>query len=186
MKILPFLPRKNPSQKQAVYSALISNLDALYSAACHITGRADLAEDLVQETARKALEASPDLRDERRVRGWLMKILVNHARDLFRRSRKWEGLETAEEEEGPEPELQAPSLSQATVQDVRAAVERLSPERRALVILVDVEEFTILEAADALKIPPGTAASRLARAHRQLREFLADYRRRSLEQEKRP
>jgi len=157
--------------------ALLSNLDALYSAAYRITGRADLAEDLVQETVRKALEASPDLRDERKVRAWLMKILVNLTRDLFRERQKWEGLDAAEEEEQLQFHVESGSLVRAAVQDVRAAVGRLSPERRALVILVDVEEFTILDAADALKIPPGTAASRLARAHRQLREFLADYRR---------
>jgi RNA polymerase sigma factor (sigma-70 family) len=173
LKILPVSPQRNQSQRQVVDNALISNLDALYSAACRVTGRTDLAEDLVQDTARKALEASPDLRDEQKVRGWLMKILLNHARDLFRQTAKWEGLDAAEEEEELALGIEGDSLSQATVHDVRTAVERLSPERRALVILVDVEEFTILDAADALKIPPGTAASRLARAHRQLREFLA-------------
>jgi RNA polymerase sigma-70 factor (ECF subfamily) len=182
VKILPFRPGGNPNQKQVVYCALLSNLDALYSAACRITGRADVAEDLVQETARKALEASPELRDERKVRGWLMKILVNLTRDSFRERQKWEGLEATEEEPfefGVEPG----NLQLSAVHDVRTAIERLAPERRALVILVDLEEFTILEAADALKIPPGTAASRLARAHAQLRDALADYRRRSFEPE---
>ena len=182
LKILPFRPRGTPNQEHVVYCALLSNLDALYSAACRITGRAEVAEDLVQETARKALEASPELRDERKVRGWLMKILVNLTRDYFREHQKWEGLDVTEEEPvefGVEPG----NLLLAAVHDVRTAIERLSPERRALVILVDLEDFTILEAADALKIPPGTAASRLARAHAQLREALADYRRRSFEQE---
>ena len=169
-----------------MYRALISNLDALYSTACRLMGRADRAEDLVQDTARKALEAFAQLRDERKVTGWLMKILLNRARDHFRENPAWEGLDA--DEEGVELELrvEAESLSQATVHDVCSAVARLSPERRALVILVDIEEFTILEAAGALGIPPGTAASRLARAHRQLREFLADYRRQSLEKGENP
>jgi RNA polymerase sigma-70 factor (ECF subfamily) len=153
---------------------LLANLDALYSAAHRLSGRAGLAEDLVQETARKALEAVPTLRDERNVRGWLFKILINALRDHLRRRQLWAELdpEGGEPETSPDPA----SFAQATVEDVRAALSRLTPQRRALVMLVDIEEFTIAEAAGMLNIPLGTAASRLARAHRELRDLLAAYR----------
>ena len=59
MKILGLRPSSAVElQNEAVHRVLLANLDALYRTARHLTGRADAAEDLVQETARKALEAT--------------------------------------------------------------------------------------------------------------------------------
>ena len=152
-----------------VRRVLLENLDSLYSTACRLTGRADLAEDLVQDTARKALKASPALKGERNVRGWLFTILVNTARDHLRRG---------SHPEGPEPDrrVDPQGLSLAAVQDVRRALAELSTEQRAVVVLVDIEEFTIAEAARMLNLPPGTVASRLARGREYLRGLLQAYR----------
>jgi RNA polymerase sigma-70 factor, ECF subfamily len=175
LKVLPFQsPPGGGSREQALCGVLLDSLDALYSTAHRLTGKADLAEDLVQETARKALEGSSALRDERNLRGWLFKILINSSQDRLRRNQLWEELNTESEEVEPDAGLE--SLAQATVQDVRSALSHLTPARRALVILVDLEEFTMVEAADMLKIPAGTAASRLARAHQELRDLLNAYR----------
>lgn len=90
MKIVRLQPRL-PDQHHAevFYRVLLENLDALYSTAKRLTGRADLAEDLVQETARKALEAMPALKDERNIRAWLFRILLNGIRDQVRRKKLW-------------------------------------------------------------------------------------------------
>ena len=66
-----------------------------------------------------------------------------------------------------------------TAEDVRRALSNLAPEIRTLAILIDIEEFTIAEAAAILQIPPGTAASRLLRSRRELRALLKSYRSRS-------
>ena len=185
MKVLPFQPPPGGgTREQAVCAVFLDNLDALYSTAHRLTGRADLADDLVQETARKALEGSSALRDERNLRGWLFKILINISQDRLRRNQLWKELDTESEEVETDTGLE--SLSQATVQDVRSALSRLTPARRALVILVDLEEFTMVEAADMLKIPPGTAASRLARAHQELRCLLDAYRTKSSQTREKP
>ncbi len=185
LKVLPFQspPGAGP-REQALCGVLLDSLDALYSTAHRLTGKADLAEDLVQETARKALEGSSTLRDERNLRGWLFKILINASQDRLRRNQLWEELGNESEEVETDTDLE--SLSQATVQDVRSALSRLAPARRALVILVDLEEFTMVEAADMLKIPPGTAASRLARAHQELRNLLDAYRTKSAQTREKP
>src|SRR5260370_42361856 len=77
LKILPFQPAADQHRTEVVYRVLLENLDALYSTAKRLTGRADLAEDLVQETARKALQAIPALTDERDTTAWLFRILMN-------------------------------------------------------------------------------------------------------------
>ena len=53
MKILRFQPPADQHHPEGVYRVLLENLDTLYSTAKRLTGRADLAEDLVQETARE-------------------------------------------------------------------------------------------------------------------------------------
>ncbi len=162
---------------EAVYRVLLANLDALYSTARHLTGRADLAEDLVQETARKAIEAIPALKDERNTRAWLFRILLNGIRDQARKKKLWVVVEA--DEETLDLNVISDSVEDATGEDVRRALSSLTPETRSVTILIDIEEFTIAEAATMLQIPPGTAASRLSRARRELRELLQAYRSRS-------
>lgn len=174
MKLLPFQPRgSGESLEHAVGRLLLENLDRLYSTAHRLTGREDVAEDLVQETARKASRAMPSLKSERNLRAWLCTILVNAARDYFRRGEPEEEYDPESEDLSSNLDLEGVSL--AAVQDVRSVLGRLTPPHRAVVILVDLEEFTISEAAQMLKLPPGTVASRLARAHRALRDLLRAY-----------
>jgi RNA polymerase sigma-70 factor, ECF subfamily len=177
LKILRFEPPGEQHRAEGVYRVLLENLDTLYSTAKRLTGRADLAEDLVQETARRALEAIPALKDERNTRAWLFRILLNAIRDQARRKKLWAEVET--DEETPDLKVISESVAGATVEDVRRALSSLPPETRSLAILIDVEEFTIAEAAAMLQIPPGTAASRLSRARRELRELLQAYRSKS-------
>jgi len=177
LKILPFQPPGDQHRAEVVYRVLLENLDALYSTAKRLTGRADLAEDLVQETARKALEAIPALTDARNTRAWLFRILLNGIRDHARRKKLW--IEVEADEETLELSAISENVAGATAEDVRRALSSLQPETRSLAILIDIEEFTIAEAAAMLQIPPGTAASRLSRARRELRELLQAYRSRS-------
>src|SRR2546425_3542871 len=97
LKILPFQPSADQRRGELVYRVLLENLDALYSTAKRLTGRADLAEDLVHDTARKALEAIPALKDERNTRAWLFRILLNGIRDQARRKKLWVEVETDKE-----------------------------------------------------------------------------------------
>ena len=91
-----------------------------------------------------------------------------------RRKKLWAEVEA----DDATPDLTAISdnVEAATAEDVRQALSSLTPETRSVAILIDIEEFTIAEAAAMLRIPPGTAASRLSRARRELRELLQAYR----------
>jgi RNA polymerase sigma-70 factor (ECF subfamily) len=54
-----------------------------------------------------------------------------------------------------------------------AALAEIPQDFRAVVLLVDVEEFSYKEAAGILNAPAGTVMSRLSRGRRLLRERLA-------------
>jgi RNA polymerase sigma-70 factor (ECF subfamily) len=56
---------------------------------------------------------------------------------------------------------------------VRAALERLPDDQRAVLMLVTVDGLSYQEAAHALEIPMGTVMSRLARARIRLADALA-------------
>jgi RNA polymerase sigma-70 factor (ECF subfamily) len=173
LKVVPIQLEPPASREELVYRVLLANLDALYTTAHRIGGAADVAEDAVQETARKALKAAPFLKDDRSVRAWLFRILINALRDHFRLRRLWEDLDPDAKEFEARVDLE--SVTRATVHDVRAALKMLKPASKAMVVLIDIEGFTLAEAADMLAIPIGTAASRLARARAELRKLLSAY-----------
>src|SRR5574341_624400 len=62
----------------------LPHLKSLYGLAVRLTGNATAAEDLVQETYLKALEAFPTLRSPERVRSWLFQILSRLVTDQQR------------------------------------------------------------------------------------------------------
>jgi RNA polymerase sigma-70 factor (ECF subfamily) len=59
--------------------------------------------------------------------------------------------------------------------DLRAALQQLPEDYRAVVLLADVEDFTMAEVADIMGCPVGTVKSRLFRARAILQELLRDY-----------
>lgn len=137
---------------------------------CH---DAALAEDLVQLTIEKALRSSSQLREEGKLRAWLLAILANSLRDHLRESREHLDLDAVADLvvcDGPTPEESR--VSAELVGRVRAAVAALPLGQRQVVTLVDLEECSYAEAGEILQVPIGTVMSRLCRARRALRESL--------------
>ncbi len=59
-----------------------------------------------------------------------------------------------------------------TVLDLQSAIDKLDNEQRAANMLIGVEGYSYAEAAAVLEVPPGTVASRVARARTKLGELL--------------
>ncbi len=66
------------------------------------------------------------------------------------------------------------ALSRLKLEETRAAMERLSDDQRATLLLVAVEGLSYREAADTLGVPIGTIMSRLGRARRALADAFAE------------
>ena len=73
------------------------------------------------------------------------------------------------------PELAQPVRETDTLvlRDLDAAIRRLPPDQREVLLLVALEEMSYDEAAGALGVPIGTVMSRLARAREKLRAMLS-------------
>ena len=134
------------------------------------------ADDLAQETLVKAFRAM-DSFDGSYPRAWLARIARNTAINRDQRNREFLLADDGTVEPDPTPEvIDDPEdivLSAEIDEDLRRALEELPPAFRVLVQMVDVEEMTYQEAADALEIPIGTVMSRLHRARNRLRKSLA-------------
>lgn len=121
----------------------------------------DLARDLWQEAAARALAARHVPAEPRAARVWLFRILRNAFIDDRRRRRPEAALEKAEASAAQAFGHDAALIAELTV---RQALARLPVAQRELVGLVDIVGFSYAEAAESLGLPIGTVMSRLARA----------------------
>ena len=127
-----------------------------YRAAYLVIHDAQAAEDIAQESFLAAIRAL-DTFDRRRPFGpWLHRIVVNRSIDWARTRRLRAEVELGEEVPSADPKA---DLGGETV----AALGRLAPEHRAVIVMRYLLEFTPGEIAEALDLPRGTVNSRLRR-----------------------
>lgn len=156
---------------------VIPELDVLYRVALSITRKPADAEDLVQDTLLRAYRAI-DRFDGRYPRAWLLTILRNAQINRVRRKRP-ELLHDPDEtmarlaDEGSEGGSAEDHVIDAEFSaPIESAMARLPDRFRMVVELVDLNQLSYQEAADALGIPVGTVMSRLHRARRNIRAYL--------------
>jgi RNA polymerase sigma-70 factor (ECF subfamily) len=153
----------------------------LYATALRLTGRAEDALDVVQETFLRAYRTFASFRPGTNPKAWLFTILRSVSANRWRQRQRQPTLvplQDWEERFGPIAAKGAPT-EEARIEEVWRAIGALPEEFRHAVLLVDVEGLTYEEAATALGCPVGTIRSRLARGRRALFVELHDYARRA-------
>ena len=157
----------------------IEYIDGLYGYAMALTRNHAQAEDLVQETYVRALRAMGRAQTHSNMKGWLFTILRNI---WLNELRKWRngpqmvGIDLAcVADSVVEPSRNSHDLyvSKIAMEQVRAAIQKLSVEFREIIFLREYEELTYQEIASILKCPVGTVMSRLGRARAKLRILLS-------------
>lgn len=151
----------------------------LYRLAYHFCGDQDDAEDLVQDLLTKLFARATDLERLDQLRPWLARVLYRMYVDRYRSVARSPVLRagataTGDADQcfhpGPGPEHQAES--EDVQQRLSRALQYLNADQRAVVILHDIEGYTLNELQYVLEVPVGTLKSRLNRAHAQLRQRL--------------
>ncbi len=162
------------SAEQRFDAEAMPHINDIFRMATRVLGDRARAEDVAQEVFLQAWKSFHRFESGTNCRAWLFKILfhcVNHHR------RKWFRFPALKEaQEFMEANLTAPvEVPQKLAdQDILRALDRIPEDFRAVVILVDVEEFAYKEAAEILGTPIGTVMSRLSRGRKLLREQLQD------------
>jgi RNA polymerase sigma factor (sigma-70 family) len=137
------------------------------------TARAILGNEAdAYEAAQEALIAAwvqlPALRDADRFDAWLNRTLVNKCRDALRRRRRVREIDLGESDFGVPDTTQAHIAEAAVVE----AFDRLSVDERHILVLHHLDDFSLAQIARQLRIPIGTAKSRLWSARRHLEQAL--------------
>lgn len=165
----------------------------VWSLCYRLTGSAADADDLVQETFVRAMERPP-ARTNEPWRPWLVRVAMNLGRDQLRRRRhkKYIGpwlplpIETRNEREE-----EAPPSYELTVQDGMStegrydllesvsfafllALEALTPQQRAVLLLRDVFDYSVRETAAALGMSEPNVKTVHHRARRKMRSYDQD------------
>lgn len=126
-------------------------------------------EDLLQDCVEKTLANKRQWRGTG-LKSWAYTIMTN----LYRNRHRAEKRHPSESLDGHESIAGAETLSDTLENDrLHGALALLSPDMRAVLMLVTVEGYSYQEAAETLAIPLGTVMSRLSRARETLRQHLA-------------
>jgi RNA polymerase sigma-70 factor (ECF subfamily) len=150
--------------------AIVSEIPRLRRYARALTGSADTADDLVQETLQRALEKWRLWQRERDLRPWLFSIMHNLHVDGRRRNHR---VDFCDNDDLPVPVQRASQSDALELRDLERALALLPADQREVLLLVGLEELSYAEVARALKIPQGTVMSRLSRARTRLKALLA-------------
>lgn len=136
------------------------------------------AEDVAQETFIRLYRSLSGFREEAKLSTYLSRIAINLSlNELKRRKRKGRWL-TFTRQDGPEAGVSDQSVDperQEMRDTLHKALQTIEPEFRSVVVLRLVEGYSVKETAEILQIPPGTVASRLARAQQKLQTILTKW-----------
>jgi RNA polymerase sigma-70 factor, ECF subfamily len=159
---------------ESLHDAFRREAPRLHRLALCYRGRADAAEDVVQETFVRALEALGRFRRDAELSTWLYRIAVNVCLDGLRveRGHAHRPLEAASKVRGCPGAIKGVEQRQID-ERVRHAIDRLPPAQKMLVVLRDLEGLSYGDIVRVTRLSPGTVASRLNRARRRLARELA-------------
>jgi len=152
--------------------------DRLWAVALRTTSDPEEAADAVQDALISAYRNAASYRGDAAVTTWLHRVVVNACLDRMRRRRARPSVPLLDEEAGhhaiadPRDDLDRFELRH----EIDRALAALPVEQRAAVVLVDVEGFSVADAAIALEIPEGTVKSRCSRGRARLAVMLAGVR----------
>ena len=126
----------------------------LYRTALLYLGNETQALDALDEAVYKALCGHRKLRQPEFFDTWITRILINECHNEQRRQKRFQQMD----------ELPETAVEVFDTLPLREAVRRLPKELKDVVILRFFSGYTVVETAEALKIPQGTVATRQKKA----------------------
>lgn len=161
----------------------------VFSLVFHLVRRQDQVEDLAQEILIKAFVAIRSYTFQAAFRTWLSQIAVNHCYDYLRHERvsrvSYYGSMSEERQRELEGRLESPEPGGLTTEERVALrdfasklLERAPRDDRVLLTLKELEDLSVEEIAEILKVKQSTVKVRLHRARKRMLEDLKRWRQR--------
>lgn len=152
--------------------------DRLWSVALRVMNRPEDAADALQDAMISAFRRAADFRGDAAVTTWLHRIVLNACFDRLRRIKvraadplpddTERSLRFASATDDPE----TAAVRSALAGEVIAALQRIGSDQRAALVLVDLEGYSMDQAARILGCAPGTVKSRCSRGRTRLAALL--------------
>jgi RNA polymerase sigma-70 factor, ECF subfamily len=172
--------------ERALFHELVRPYEkSVYFAAFSVLQNQDDAEDAAQETILKALKNLHTFRAEAKFSTWLVSIALNEARGRLRHARliEFDSIDAEPNEELGDftpavisdwREVPLEALERKELRELlRNALQDLPEMYREVLVLRDMQEFSIAEAAATLGVNEGVVKTRLLRARLMMQKQLA-------------
>lgn len=165
------------NQDPQAFNVLISrHKDRLWSVALRTTSDPEEASDALQDALISAYRRAEQYRGDAAVTTWLHRIVVNASLDRLRRKSVRPTTTLPDHYENSSVEIvdNRDYISEReTMMEISAALAELPLDQREAVVLLDIEGYSIEDAAIELNCPPGTVKSRSSRGRAKLAQRLA-------------
>lgn len=154
--------------KEAFTQIIVLMNDELYKIArARITNEADI-EDAVQETMIETYKSIKKLNNPSKFKKWVIKILINKCNRIYRR--KYNKDISIEEYQKTDKNLNENNIMDAENElNFYDIIKDLKYEERIVIILYYMEEYTVKEIKDILKMNENTINTCLFRARRKIK-----------------
>ncbi|TDT30982.1 RNA polymerase sigma factor SigM [Naumannella halotolerans] len=138
------------------------------------------AADALQEAMIAAFRRAGSFRGESKVTTWLHRVVVNACLDRIRRNKVRKAHPLPEDPDRMSELAGSTRTDEVERHDLRqalnAALGQLNTDQRSALLLIDVEGYSVEEAATILGCAPGTVKSRCARGRARLARLLVHLR----------
>jgi len=159
----------------------------VFSLVYHLVRRRDEVEDLAQEIFIKAFRAIRSYNFQSSFATWLSRIATNHCYDYLRHERAsrvsfyWQMGENSQQElesnAESKPEQALDHEEQTVLKDlVDKLLNRASENDRTILVMKELQDYTVEEIAEILNLKPTTVKVRLHRARKRMLEDLRQWR----------
>jgi RNA polymerase sigma-70 factor (ECF subfamily) len=152
---------------EAFHAFYAETAPALHRYARRVSGDASVADDVLQESYLRLLQADITVTSSPELRGYLFRIATNLLNDHFRSARRFDPSAAGE---GADALCADPALDRAA--DLRRGLRRLQPRERQLLWLAYAEGSTHREIAAATGLRPSSIRTLLFRARHRLAALL--------------
>ena len=150
--------------RETFSNLILDSESTLYRVAMSMLRNEKDCEDAVQTAVLTAFEKLGTLKHEEYFKTWLVRILINVCNKQLKSAVKTTELH--------DTDITSDSAEAST--KIRMAIESLPVKIRQVVVLYYIEQFTVKEIKQILKIPEGTVKSRLSKGRELLKDYLTE------------
>jgi len=162
--------RSQAGDREAFSGLVRRHQSAVYRVCYRVLGNQEDAEDAAQEAFIRAYNKLDSFQGRSKFRTWMLRLAINVSLNE-RGRRKGSSPEGAWPAPAPGPESEL-LRSEASAR-LYEALQLVTPNHRAAIILRDLEGLPYREVAESLEVPEGTARGWASRGRTKLKELLS-------------